>query len=168
MIDFWALHDTTATAELLCSTLENSCDSVWASHNFTSQADCLAEYAMLPRLSGTYHFDGKDRSCRTLHSSFAANNPTHCPHISFNAMVDSTGVTKCQVSDMVPMESPFTAAEWSAFETFGINNGLPTGFALATAPSPSPAPTFMGACTHARIAMAAATVALVAVWTSVA
>lgn len=171
LIEFFTLYNTNATAEFMCSTLENSCNSVFTSNGFMSQAECLSAYFDLPSFSGNsmppYHFDGLDRACRLLHTSFAATNPTHCPHISFTSMQDNTGDVKCQTTDNNPVEGPFTATEWSAFEAFNVAQGLPTGFAMSS-PSPTPAPTFMGAGARAHVAMAAAMVAVLAVWTGLA
>ena len=69
---------------------------------------CLKKFNKLPAFdsaNGYTYLDGNSKGCRNLHSSFAASNPDHCPHVSFKADEDVNGFVKCNESEgMLPTD----------------------------------------------------------------
>mmetsp|Transcript_25325 Transcript_25325/g.42438 ORF Transcript_25325/g.42438 Transcript_25325/m.42438 type:complete len:263 (-) Transcript_25325:321-1109(-) len=141
---FFTSIDTTLTRELVCSTM-SGCSATWAGNGYTSAGECLADLATLPLASGTgtVHADGLDRSCRYLHTVFAATNPNHCNHVSFGPLADPEGHLKCQASAGVMPLSLYTTEEMAAFNVWVNGTGMDPdlGFMILNTAAPTSAPT---------------------------
>ncbi|GFH56078.1 hypothetical protein CTEN210_12554 [Chaetoceros tenuissimus] len=85
---------------------------------------CLKKFNELPAFdsaNGFTYLDGNSKGCRNLHSSFAASNPDHCPHVSFKADEDVNGFVKCNESEGLLPTDLFSPA---AIGMFGAAAGL--------------------------------------------
>lgn len=109
-----------AFAERTCTVLEENCPFVWEFNEFEDQEDCLDAMETLPITEGIYA-DGLSQGCRWIHSVFASENLSHCPHISFRPLNDHNGQKICQHSDFTTVESVFTAGELSFYEDTARN-----------------------------------------------
>jgi len=126
---FGELLNDRKTHEYVCGVMEASCPDTWISNGLASAGECIEKLEALPDLTGGKWADGKDRGCRVLHASFAANNPAHCAHISFRPEQDPHCKIKCQVSaGLKPTEffPPEAYAQWQAFRD--KNDVPPSGF----------------------------------------
>lgn len=115
-----ALHDK--VSDYVCSVMENTCEEVWKFNNLTDQESCKEQFLALEIGHGDINwFDGNSQSCRVVHATFAEENPTHCPHISFVPMVDINGHIKCQTSAGLTPSDLFTAEQLDFFERTARN-----------------------------------------------
>eukprot|EP00588_Corethron_pennatum_P020940 CAMPEP_0194327726 /NCGR_PEP_ID=MMETSP0171-20130528/42210_1 /TAXON_ID=218684 /ORGANISM="Corethron pennatum, Strain L29A3" /LENGTH=655 /DNA_ID=CAMNT_0039087765 /DNA_START=308 /DNA_END=2275 /DNA_ORIENTATION=+ len=91
--------DTKQTRMFTCSVLEKYCPGVYKRNGFegeTGRDQCLETLRNLPLVEEFGNFRANSQSCRKYHSSFAAVNEDHCPHLSFYPLEDVNGQIKCQ------------------------------------------------------------------------
>jgi hypothetical protein len=121
----WAGSTNSSARDFVCSTMEESCPSVWASNGLTSQQNCLDTLDALPIVQDGAYIDGNSQSCRVLHAVFASTNDKHCAHISFVPETDHEGAIKCQESAGILPGDTFTADDFRAFGDWLAAEGLP-------------------------------------------
>ncbi|KAJ8613010.1 hypothetical protein CTAYLR_004055 [Chrysophaeum taylorii] len=113
--------NTQQTREFICGVMADNC-------TFTtrSMAECVADLDALPTFSSNYsHVDGNSEACRDLHGVFARDDPeNHCPHISFEPMVDPKGRIKCQNSSNMLPSDLFDDFDIDFYENFCEDNGV--------------------------------------------
>jgi len=116
----------------ICQTIISKCACTRNLNRIRSIRDCRRRLRFLPRLSKNAYFDGRDYSCRVLHATFAAQNPTHCNHLSFIPAKDPFGDIKCQKSSQIPIHSLFSMKDLESRANFSKSiNILPAkGFAI--------------------------------------
>ena len=59
------------------------CNETATFNEISSKEQCRAEYDKLPSTDSLGYADSHTKGCRIIHSTFAAKNAKHCPHISF-------------------------------------------------------------------------------------
>lgn len=87
-----------------------------------SMEECLTKYRALPQvdeIGGSTFIDGDTKGCRVLHSAFAATNPKHCPHVSFEAEEDAKGLVKCSTGGGMYPTNLFSNATIAKFLYYG-------------------------------------------------
>lgn len=95
--------DQEKTSDVVCNVLENVCAGDFFTP-FQNHSECVDAMNTLPigqwDVHGYWHYEGNSTGCRAIQSILAARNPNeHCPHLSWNPLVDPNGNYKC--NDMV-------------------------------------------------------------------
>jgi hypothetical protein len=152
---FFTELGTAATSELICTTLASApCRNgtangvgadIWEHNGYATGdaaagiAQCVSDLASLPIAEGSQmYFDGKSLACRVVHAMMAAQNPMHCPHISFVPLEDAKGKSKCQASEGKKPTDYFTAEDLAAFDERAYSAGLRDSRGISTASAASP------------------------------
>lgn len=83
--------------------------------------DCVAQFSTIPLTDADLYVDGDSRSCRALHATFVAANPSHCQHVSLDPNdVDGKGQLKCSSSSQLPHSNYFDDGDMERFEEFQV------------------------------------------------
>ena len=109
----------------VCSIMENDCGEVWQANKISDQESCMNEFLALDISEGdTMRIDGNSQGCRMLHSTFAELNPSHCPHLSFDSLIDRNGKIKCQISEGIEITDQFSSDQLSYFKEIASKYGF--------------------------------------------
>jgi len=117
------LH-TKEVAERNCQILNDFCSSTFEDNCFEDLDACVDEMLALPGVEIDGAADGKGMACRTVHGSFARENPDHCPHVSFAPQYDVACNLKCQESKNRRDDEMFSEEELAYFAAFSDAIGL--------------------------------------------
>lgn len=115
---FDVVLNTNQTRAFICDVMSTNCNN--------PTADCEARLNALPTLVNGYA-DSYSSGCRAVHAVFASTNPVHCPHISFDAMLDNRNKSKCQVSENLQESDFFDSSDAKAYHRFQREVGIEPG-----------------------------------------
>jgi len=123
---------TLANPEVLsfiCGVMSDSCG-----FDVDTNGPCQARLGDLPIFTDGDKVDGNSIGCRSLHAVFAAENPKHCAHISFEPMEDPLCRIKCQESALIDVMDLYNTADISSFRQFAEDKGIDINIGYAMVP----------------------------------
>jgi hypothetical protein len=123
---------TVEYATAICNTMQSSCSETFENSCYNAPGvisgidKCVDDLMSLPATDNTGpSLNGKSFGCRVLHSSLAASNKKHCPHISFGPEFDSKCFVKCQQAANITNADMFHPMELGFMAVEADSNGLP-------------------------------------------
>eukprot|EP00588_Corethron_pennatum_P031666 CAMPEP_0194346532 /NCGR_PEP_ID=MMETSP0171-20130528/105478_1 /TAXON_ID=218684 /ORGANISM="Corethron pennatum, Strain L29A3" /LENGTH=663 /DNA_ID=CAMNT_0039113667 /DNA_START=847 /DNA_END=2838 /DNA_ORIENTATION=- len=121
---FGEVLSTKFYAESICKIFRDSCSSTFEKHCYQDLESCVHEIMELNGTDSSGAIDGKSIGCRILHSSYAAKNKAHCPHISYIPEYDTDCKLKCQHTSNKKDEDFFLPRELEYFKALSQTIGL--------------------------------------------